>query len=91
MTEHQGVSYIGSGGYPADRLTLLEVDGWRLVKSQHPDITGVDSYPYHIECHSGVFRFNLVASKGTCAMCDSEVPAVIHGLWALHNWETITK
>ncbi len=86
-----GTNQASGGGYPADRTTLLEVGGWRLVKSRYPDITGVASYPYHITCNSGVYRTADELSNGKCAKCGIKVPSEIQGLWALHNWKVITK
>ncbi len=87
---------VPTDGFSTGDLELVRVDGWRLVKSKYPGITGVASYPFHIECETGVYRRVFTDRSGhvrpkVCIKCGDPVPEEINGLWTLHNWELETK
>ena len=69
---------------------LLEVDGWKLVRSRY---LSINSYPLHVKCASGVYRHvsgNPSGKDGACTRCGEMAPDEILGLWKLHNWDTVT-
>ena len=100
MYSHHSKNGTGTATKPekTEEAPLLEVDGWQLVRSKYPGMTGVDSYPYHTKCKAGVYRRHLLDHTGnihvecnTCTKCGDPVPDEIHGMWTLHNWEVATK
>ena len=72
--------------------TLLELDGWRLVRPLYPNLTDTLSYIVHWTCsaHSEgrwIGKGGATSKRRECSKCDGVCPDEIIALFILHNGE----
>ena len=95
MYSHHSNNGSNTAGTPKFRLndTLVEIDGWKLVKPLYPQLMECQSYIVHMACKArdratvqGAVRNVTPGGVRTgCVICGELPPDEIVGLEILHN------
>lgn len=90
MYSHHSKHNSNTATTPKFRLndTLVEVDGWRLVRPLYPELLECKSYMVHMECKSHTYVTSQSVNRGVgkvCGFCGETPPDEIVALEILHN------